>query len=115
MTAHEENTHQRRGQGALSRRVACGVAAPHATCAHPFDGAEFGCVGGAGGELGSVLGGVGFEEGGGGTSGDEFGTAGDAGGIGVCCVQPTVMALNARAARVDLVRFIFTLLSIKVD
>jgi hypothetical protein len=76
--------------------------------------AGFGCVGDAGGELGSVLGGVGFDEGGG-TSGDEFGTDGDAGGSGVCCVQPTVMALNARAARVDLVRFIFTLLSIRVD
>jgi hypothetical protein len=28
----------------------------------------------------------------------------------VCSAQPTVMALNAIAARVDLVRFIFTLL-----
>jgi hypothetical protein len=51
----------------------------------------------------------GFEEGGG-ISGDEFGTDGEVGGGGVCSAQPTVMALNAMAARVDLVRFIFSLL-----
>jgi hypothetical protein len=51
---------------------------------------------------------------GGGTSGDEFGTDGAVGGGGVCCVQPTVMALSAMAAKVDLVSFIFALLY-KVD
>jgi hypothetical protein len=55
----------------------------------------------------------GLEEGGG-ISGDEFGTDGELGGGGVCSAQPTVMAVNAMAARVDLVRFIFTLLY-KVD
>jgi hypothetical protein len=83
--------------------------------AYSFGVAGFGCVGDPGGAFGSVLGGVGFEDGGGGTSGDEFGTDGDVGGAGVCCVQPTARALNATAARVDLVRFIFTLLSIRVD
>jgi hypothetical protein len=52
----------------------------------------------------------GFEEGGGGISGDEFGTDGDVGGGGVCSAQPAAMAVNAMAARVDLVRFIFALL-----
>jgi hypothetical protein len=48
---------------------------------------------------------LGFEEGGG-TSGGEFGSDGDVGDGGVCCVQPTVMAQSAMAARVDLVKFI---------
>jgi hypothetical protein len=61
-----------------------------------------------------VFGVLGGFEVGGGTSGDEFGTDGEVGGGGVCCAQPTVMALNAIAARVDLVSFIFTLLY-KVD
>jgi hypothetical protein len=59
-----------------------------------------------------VLGG--FEEGGGGISGDEFGTDGDVGGGGLCSAQPAVIAVNAMAAKVDLVRFIFTLL-LRVD
>jgi hypothetical protein len=46
-----------------------------------------------------VFGGIGFEDGGVGTSGAEFGIDGDAGGVGVCVVQPTAMALSAIAAR----------------
>jgi hypothetical protein len=56
-----------------------------------------------------VFGGMGSEEGGVGTSGGEFGSDGDVGNGGVCCVQPTVIAQSATAARVDLVRFIFAL------
>jgi hypothetical protein len=75
----------------------------------------FGWVGDAGGTFGLVFGVfAGFEAGGAGTSGDEFGTDGDVGGGGVCCVQPTAMALNAMAAIVDLVRFMVALLY-KID
>ena len=56
-----------------------------------------------------VFGGVGFEGGGGvGTSGGVFGIDGDVGG-GVCCVQPTVNALRAMAARMDRLAFMFSL------
>ena len=47
-----------------------------------------------------VFGGIGFEDGGVGISGAEFGI-GDAGGVGVCVVQPTAMALSAIAARMS--------------
>ena len=61
--------------------------------------------GDAGGTLGSgfgVFGGVGFDDGG--ISGELGGIDGDAGGV--CGAQPTAMTLSAKAARVDLVRFI---------
>jgi hypothetical protein len=77
-------------------------------------GLGFGCVGDPGGTLGLVFGefgGMGFE-GGVGTSGGEFGSDGDVGDSGVCCVQPTVIALSTMAARVDLVRFICALLPV---
>jgi hypothetical protein len=87
----------------------------HFLTAYSFGGLGLGCAGDPGGAFGSVLVlgvfGVGFEEGGAGTSGDEFGTDGDVGGGGVCCAQPTVMAVNATAARVDLVRFMVALLN----
>ena len=53
-----------------------------------------------------VFGGRGFVDGGVGNSGAEFGIDGDEGGGGVCCAQPTVIALSVMAARVDLVAFI---------
>jgi hypothetical protein len=76
---------------------------------YSFGELGFGCVGDPGGAFGPALEGVGFEEGGG-TSGDEFGTDGEVGGAGTCSVQATVKALNAMAARVDLVRLMLTLL-----
>jgi hypothetical protein len=56
-----------------------------------------------GGTPGLVFGvfGVGFEDGGAGTSGDEVGIDGDTGGGGVCVVQPTARALSAMAASMD--------------
>jgi hypothetical protein len=61
-----------------------------------------------------VFGGRGFVDGGVGSSGGGFGIDGDAGGGGVCCVQPTVIAPSVMAARVDLIAFIFALLNKQV-
>ncbi len=81
-----------------------------------------GFVGGdPGGTLGlvfGVFGGSGFEDGGVGISGAEFGIDGDAGGVGVCVVQPTAMALSAIAARISgegRVAFILRSLWKKID
>jgi hypothetical protein len=94
----------------------------HSVIIEPLDldlyylgGSGLGCVGDPGGTLGLVSGvfcGIGFEEGGAGTSGGEFGSDGDVGDgdmgdSGVCCVQPPIIAQSAMAARVDLVRFIY--------
>jgi len=88
--------------------VACEVAAPHATpLFYSFGGGlGFGCVGDPDGLVFGVSGGVGFADGGGGTSGDELGIDGDVGGGGVCCAQAAAIALSAMTARVDLVAFI---------
>jgi hypothetical protein len=56
-----------------------------------------------------VSGDKGFDDGGVGISGGAFGCDGDAGDRGMRCVQPIAIALSAMAARVDLLRFIFSL------
>lgn len=58
------------------------------------------------GLLSGVLGGVGFEDGGG-DSGALGARDGDVGEVGVCCAQPAVMAARAIAASVNLRVFKF--------